>query len=77
MLDKLEGATTSAVTWLVGALLGGVGWLIRRVFTNQKQIEALERELASREKLRGEDRERIAGIETDVRQIKNILIERK
>ena len=77
MIDKLEGATTSAVTWLVGALLGGVGWLIRRVFTNQKQIEALERELASREKLRTEDRERIAGIETDVRQIKNILIERK
>ncbi len=77
MMDRIEAITGSALTWLVGAVLGGIGWLIRRVFTNQKQIEALERELASREKLRNEDRERIAGIETDVRQIKNILIDRK
>lgn len=77
MLDKLEGAAESAQTWVVTFVLGGIAWLIRRVFTNQKQIEMLQSELRTREKLRNEDRERIASIETDVREIKSHLIGRK
>lgn len=51
---------------LTAALVPGIGWLIRRVLTNEKQIALLERDLQ-----RG--REDIKEMKNDIKQ----LLERK
>ena len=43
--DLIEKASHNAASWLVVSLLGGIVWLIRRVFTNQQQIELLQQSL--------------------------------
>lgn len=45
MNDRISSAVNSAMTWLVVTVLGGIAYLIRRVFTNQKQIELLQADL--------------------------------
>ena len=53
--EALDHGLQSAVTWVVVGLLGGIGWLVRRVFTNQKQIEALQATLEHRDEQRVRD----------------------
>ncbi|WP_319825871.1 hypothetical protein [Thalassovita sp.] len=76
MLDRIEDALFWAVSSLVGAIASGTLWLIRRVITNQKQIELLQAELGTREKQRDEDRERMAKIESGVERIEGVLMKR-
>jgi hypothetical protein len=42
LADLIEKVSQNAASWLVVSLLGGIVWLIRRVFTNQQQIELLQ-----------------------------------
>lgn len=72
--SRIEDAIFWAVTSAVAAIAGGVGWLIRRVLTNQKQIELLQSEIRHRDQLRSEDRDRMAGIEDGIDEIKSYLI---
>lgn len=72
---RLEDILFWAVTSVVGALATGGAWLIRRVLTNQKQIELLQAEIRHRDQLRSEDRDRMAGIEEGIDEIKSYLIE--
>ena len=53
--EAVDHGLQSAVTWIVVGLLGGIGWLVRRVFTNQKQIEALQATLEHRDEQRARD----------------------
>lgn len=76
-MERLETAYSSAITWVVTALLGGIVWLVRRVLTNQAEIDILKRELANRERLRQEDRERMAQMESDIRDIRNHTLGRR
>ena len=75
MLNNIEDYISWAITSTLAAVAGGVGWLIRRVLTNQKQIELLQSEIRHRDQLRSEDRDRMAGIEEGIDEIKSYLIE--
>ena len=55
--DLADQASQSAVGWGVAGLLAGILWLIRRVFTNQKQIELMQHDQASRDEEHKRDRE--------------------
>lgn len=53
--EAVEGGLQSAVSWVFVGLIGGVWWLIRRVFTNQKQIETLQTAIQHRDEQRRRD----------------------
>lgn len=66
--EQLDNAAQSFTSWIIVTLGGGLVWLIRRVLTNQRQIEILESRIAHeqasqeadmrrRDKQRDEDRE--------------------
>ena len=40
--EQLDNAAQSFTSWIIVTLGGGLVWLIRRVLTNQRQIEILE-----------------------------------
>lgn len=71
LIERIEQASTGlVVTAITGAASGGA-WLVRRIFTNQKQIEMLQKSLEDRDRQRDEDREALADIRTDVREIRD------
>lgn len=76
-MDRMLSLLENISTYLVTVIIGGVGWLIRRVITNQKQIELLQSELRNRERQREEDRERIARIERGVERIEGWMMDRR
>lgn len=59
---------------VIGVVVGAVAWLVRRVITNQKQIELLTAEIKHRDTLREADRADIADVKKDVREIRNALL---
>lgn len=67
--DVFDEVSRSAVSWAVVAIGGGFVWLIRRVFTNQKQIELLQRDLKLREETRQRDREDLQEVKSDVKEL--------
>ncbi|MCI5040015.1 MAG: hypothetical protein MRY81_10055 [Donghicola eburneus] len=69
--ELTEKASQSLVGWLVASIAAGVLWTIRRVFTNQKQIEMLQREIKSRDDLRQRDREDVKEVKADVKELHN------
>ncbi len=54
--EALDHGLQSIVTWLVVGVLGGALWLVRRVFTNQKQIELMQQALSDRDNQREVER---------------------
>jgi hypothetical protein len=68
--EMAEKASQSLVGWLVVSIAGGVLWTIRRVFTNQKQIELLQKEIQSRDELRTRDREDLKEVKSDVKELR-------
>ncbi len=81
--EALESGAQSAVSWIVVGFLGGIGWLIRRVFTNQRQIDAMKNALSSRDAERDRDREemrasfaRIEGAQKEMRDDIKSLFQR-
>lgn len=55
--ELADQASQSAVGWGVAGLLAGVAWVIRRVFTNHKQIELMQQDQVNRADERRRDRE--------------------
>jgi hypothetical protein len=71
LIERIEQASTGLlVTAITGAASGGV-WLVRRIFTNQKQIEMLQKSLEDRDRQRDEDRAALADVRTDVREMRS------
>lgn len=68
--DALEKAGQNALGWAVVSLLGGVVWVVRRIFTNQKQIELLQQELSAREDMRMRDRDDLKEVKGDVKELR-------
>ena len=54
--DRVDQAQGSIIAAGVAMLLSGLAWLVRRILTNQKQIELLQREIKMRDERRREDR---------------------
>ena len=72
--DRIAEAQGSIIAALASASVAGFIWLVRRVFTNQKQIELMQREIQMRDERRAEDREAIKtaldGIKTDIQDVR-------
>ena len=62
IVDLIEKASHNAASWLVVSLLGGIVWLIRLVFTNQKQIELLQQSIKR-------DRQDVQELKADVKEL--------
>jgi len=62
--------------WIIFALLGGIGWLVRRAVTDRNRIDMLVADLKAREKLREEDRQALKEVKEDVSMLTKHLLER-
>jgi len=75
LLDRIEQASSGIIVATLAGILSGVGWLVRRVFTNQKQIELTQVEIRHRDKERSADRAMIEEIRTDQKAFREEQIE--
>lgn len=73
--EAFDHGLQSVVTWAVVGFLGGILWLVRRVFTNQKQIELMQQALhdrdSQREVERAEVNRQLDDIKDSQREIKD------
>jgi len=69
-MERIEQASTALVVTAITGAASGAVWLVRRIFTNQTQIEMLQKSLEDRDRQRAED---LALVRTDVREIRDIL----
>lgn len=67
--EIIDAASGNFIAWGVVTLAGGVLYLIRRVFTNQKQIELMERSLKARDEMRERDRQDLQELKGDVKEL--------
>ncbi len=67
-------AQTSIISTIVATVAGAVVWLIRRVLTNQSQIELLQSEIKHRDRLREDDREALSEVRDDVKEIRKFIM---
>ena len=65
-IERFDGLILAAIT----SFCGGIMWLVRRVLTNEQQIALLTAEIASRDKLRQEDREAVKEVREDVKGLR-------
>lgn len=77
MSDQLAAIMNDVRTWIIGAVLGGIGWLVRRVLTNERQIALLEADLRHRDQLRAEDRAALASIRDDLHELRDAVLSAK
>lgn len=69
--ERILSYADNLAVFALTSIVGGIAWLIRRVFTNQKQIEMLSAEIRNRDELRGRDSERISELHKDVRELRS------
>lgn len=74
--ERLEQIGTSVATYVIVSTIAATGWVIRRVLTNQKQIEMLQREIQHRDLQRTEDRALLGETRDDVKEIRRVLMDR-
>ncbi|MFV1753432.1 hypothetical protein [Phaeobacter sp. JH18-37] len=70
LFERIEQASGSIAVSGVLAVSSGGMWLVRRIFTNQKQIELMQQSLEARDKQRDEDREAMTELRQDVRDMR-------
>lgn len=75
--ERLEQLTTSVATYIVVSVIAAAAWVVRRVLTNQTQIEMLQREIQHRDLQRTEDRALIGETRDDVKEIRRVLMDRR
>ena len=68
--ERIEQAQGSITAALASATVAGFIWLVRRVFTNQKQIEMLQREIQVRDERREDDRKILDEIKTEMKELR-------
>ena len=59
----------------ISSLVGAIGWLVRTVLTNQKQIALLQNEIRDSDKRRDEDRQLLRELKEDVHEVKRDILE--
>ncbi len=74
MWQRWEEMAWHAVPAVIGAIGAACIWVVRRLLTNQAQIELLKAEIQHRDQLRSEDREALAEVRSDVKEIRSALI---
>ena len=63
------------VASVIAGIFSGITWMVRRLLTNEKQIELLHSEIKDRDIRRQEDREIMYEIKTDLKEVKRDVIE--
>ena len=61
--------------YVAASIVGGVGYLIRTVFTNQKKLIKLETEIAEREGAAKRGREDLRELKSDFKEMNKNLME--
>lgn len=74
--ERIADAGSALIVSVVVAVGSGIGWLIKRVLTNQAEIALLRQHLENRDKQRDEDREAIADVRDSVKRIEGWIMER-
>lgn len=69
--ERISEIASDLTGWVVTSIAAGGVWIIRRVLTNQKQIEMLQAEIKHRDQIRVQDREDLQDIKTDVKELRN------
>lgn len=77
MIENIEHAISDFRSWIIATVGSGFVWIVRRVLTNQRQIEMLQRDLAAREAMRERDRSDLREVKSDVKELRNLFLERK
>lgn len=67
------GKVENYIFWAFTTVAAGVIWLIRRVFTNQQQIEEMRKELTHRDRLREEDRKVVQEVREDMKHTRDAV----
>lgn len=75
LIERIEQASAGLAVTAAAAIGSGGLWLVRRIFTNQKQIELMQQALAERDQRRDEDREALADVRQDVREMRGEIRE--
>lgn len=75
-MDRLISAGYEIAHWIFVALATAIGVLVRKVFTAERKIELLEKHLMTRDKQRDEDREALAELRDDVKEIRSWIMEK-
>ena len=70
LIERIEQMGSSLLLAAVTSIGGGILWLVRRVLTNQKQIEMLQAEIRHRDSLRQIDRAAVQEIKEDVKAMR-------
>ena len=70
MTEWLEKLSTGIALAVVGAIGGFMTWVVRRLLTNQKEIEILRSELQARDTLRQESRKAFEETQKDIRELR-------
>lgn len=75
MLDAMDQWVEKTIAALVATVFGAIGWLVRTVLTNNRKIEMLEKEIATRDARREEDRLAVKEIKEDMKDLRKDLHE--
>ena len=75
LYERIEQASVGLAVAGAAAVCSASIWLVRRIFTNQQQIELLQREIVMRDGRRDEDREAMAEVRQDVREMRGDIRE--
>jgi len=70
LIERIEQMGSSLLLAAVTSIGGGILWLVRRVLTNQRQIELLQSEIRHRDSLRQIDRAAVQEIKEDVKAMR-------
>ena len=71
LFERAEDFAFWVLTTSAAAVSGGIMWLIRQVFTNQKQIEELKRENSYRDKMREDDRKATQQVREEIGEVRD------
>lgn len=75
LLQRIEDASSGIIVAAVSTLVAAIGWLVRRVLTNQTQIELLQSEIRHRDEIRQADRETVQEVRSDVKELRKEIRE--
>lgn len=75
-MDRLIEIGSNVFTAAVIAVGGFIGWLVRRVLTNQAEIALLKKDLERRDVQRVEDREALSDVRESVKRIEGWIMEK-
>jgi len=70
-MEDLGIVIASIITTVVSA----IAWAVRKILTNEKQIQMMHNEIRQRDIRRQEDREIMNEIKTDLKEVKRDVVE--